>query len=191
MKTAILVSLVASAAAFAPAQQASSCVQLAGSGTALTAASNADLDLVLGFGVIAAACTPYVCGIVYPDFFEEYFFLPIYNEDEDGRAAEIGWKVRYAALGLSLTLLAFLEVKYFPEHDPTRILRDSYVLWALFYTEATRKIRVEAKANVLRNPDKRFGIQLWHSIVVILLWADVSESVTGNAIEKIVIDTFS
>ena len=74
-----------------------------------------------------------------------------------------------------------------PPWQPTkssfgRMLRDSYVAWAMFYTEAVRKIRAEAQANILRKPDKRAGIQLWHLFVVLVLWADVSETVTGNAI---------
>lgn len=150
-----------------------------------------DADLVVGYVTIAAACTPYVLGVIFPDFFEDKFFLPIYKNNEEGRAAEIGWKVRYAALGLALTTLIASEVIFFQERRAADILRDSYVAWALFYTEATRKIRSEAKSGVLKDPEDRAGIQLWHSFVVLVLWADVSETATGNAITKFLIELFT
>ena len=102
---------------------------------------NQDPDLVVGYVSVAAACTPYVLGTIFPKFFDKTIFLPIYNEDESGRIAEIGWKVRYASLGLALTTLVFAEV-YFADKDSVGILRDSYILWALFYAEATRKVRM-------------------------------------------------
>ena len=37
--------------------------------------------------------------------------------------------------------------------------------------EATQTIRSEAKQGILAI-ENRFGIQLWHSLVVIVLWAD-------------------
>jgi hypothetical protein len=163
--------------------------------TTTTLSASSDPDLVVGFGMIAAACTPYALGIVFKDFFNDSFFLPIYADDDDGRIAEIGWKVRYATLGLALTTLAFLEVYLFPENDPARILKDSYILWAIFYTEATLKIRREATSDppILANPSfgGRLGIQLWHLTVVLVLWADVSESYTGNAITNFIKDVFT
>jgi len=145
--------------------------------------------------MIAAACTPYVLGTtkLLKDFFNESFFLPIYNDDTAGREAEIGWKVRYATLGLALTTLMFLEVFVKAESDPVQILRDSYIAWAVFYTEATLKIRREATSDppVLANPKGRAGIQIWHCLVVLVLWADVSESVTGNAITNFIKNVFT
>ena len=91
-------------------------------------------------------------GIFFPDFFEDKFFLPIYKENEEGRIAEIGWKVRYATLGLLLTALSAGEVIFFADRGSVQVLRDSYILWAIFYTEALRKIRAEAKADILRKP---------------------------------------
>lgn len=153
-----------------------------------------DPDLIVGFGTIAAAAsTPYVFGVFFPDFFNDSFFLPVYAEDDTGRIAEIGWKVRYASLGLALTTLAFLEIYLNPENDVVGILRDSYILWAIFYTEATRKIRSEATSDppILENPSGRLGVQLWHLTVVLILWADVSETYTGNAITNFVADVFT
>lgn len=161
------------------------------SSTSLSMGSS-DLDLVVGFVTIAAACTPYVLGTIFPTFFNDGFFLPVYNADESGRVAEIGWKVRYATLGLALTTLTFLEV-YYGDKEAVGVLRDSYILWAIFYTEATRKIRSEARADppILANPSGRLGIQLWHSLVTIVLWADVSESYTGQAITNFLKDVFT
>ena len=102
--------------------------------------SNTDPDLAVGFVTIAAACTPYVLGTIFPTFFNDSFFLPVYKADDTGRIAEIGWKVRYASLGLALTTLAFYEVYFVHKQDAVEILRDSYILWAIFYTEATRKV---------------------------------------------------
>ena len=102
--------------------------------------SNTDPDLAVGFVTIAAACTPYVLGTIFPTFFNDGFFLPVYKADDTGRVAEIGWKVRYATLGLALTTLAFYEVYFADKQDAAGILRDSYVLWAIFYAEATRKV---------------------------------------------------
>ena len=116
------------------------------SSTSLSMGSS-DLDLVVGFVTIAAACTPYVLGTIFPTFFNDGFFLPVYNADESGRVAEIGWKVRYATLGLALTTLTFLEV-YYGDKEAVGVLRDSYILWAIFYTEATRKV-----CSFLTSPD--------------------------------------
>jgi len=161
------------------------------SATALSSGAP-DVDLVVGFGIIAAASTPYVFGAFTNRL---GFFLPIYAEDDSGRVAEIGWKVRYATLGIALTTLVFLEVYYHPENDVAKVLRDSYVLWAIFYTEATRKIRAEATSDspILSEPSfgGRLGIQLWHLFVVLVLWADVSESYTGNAITNFIKDVFT
>ena len=104
-------------------------------------ASSPDTQLTVGFVTIVAACTPYVLGVIFPNFFNKSFFLPVYEEDDAGRVAEIGWKVRYASLGLALTTLLFLEVYIDPMKDITSVLKDSYIVWAIFYAEATRKVR--------------------------------------------------
>lgn len=100
-----------------------------------------DTQLTVGFVTIVAACTPYVLGVIFPKFFNKSFFLPVYEEDDAGRVAEIGWKVRYASLGLALTTLLFLEVYVNPTKDIASVLKDSYIAWAIFYAEATRKVR--------------------------------------------------
>mmetsp|Transcript_1057 Transcript_1057/g.1847 ORF Transcript_1057/g.1847 Transcript_1057/m.1847 type:complete len:208 (+) Transcript_1057:249-872(+) len=148
--------------------------------------SNTDPDLVVGFVMIAMACTPYILGTVSSSALG--LFAPLYNDNEEGKLAEIGWKVRYATLGLALTTLAFVEV-YFADNDAAQILRDSYIVWAIFYTEATRKIRSEAMDDILQGD--RLFIQLWHVLVVIVLWADVSESYTGQAITNFLKNIFT
>ena len=153
--------------------------------------SDPDPDLLVGFITIVAACTPYFLALIFPNFVNEEFFLPVYEDTEEGREAEIGWKVRYATLGLLLTSLTAGEVLFFPDRGSRPILRDSYWLWALFYTEATRKIRWEAKHGILKVKN-RFGIQLWHSIVVIVLWATtVSTSPAPSLVTDFLMNVFT
>jgi len=154
-------------------------------------ASNPDSQLTVGFVTIVAACTPYVLGVLFPKFFNNSFFLPVYKEDDAGRIAEIGWKVRYASLGLALTTLVFLEAYVDPAKDIMNVLKDSYIVWAIFYTEATRKIRAEATSEPPVFDGNRLAVQLWHILVVIVLWADVSESFTGNYIENSLVKLFT
>ncbi|GFH55612.1 hypothetical protein CTEN210_12088 [Chaetoceros tenuissimus] len=154
-------------------------------------ASSPDTQLTVGFVTIVAACTPYVLGVIFPKFFNKSFFLPVYEEDDAGRVAEIGWKVRYASLGLALTTLLFLEVYVNPTKDITSVLKDSYITWAIFYAEATRKIRSEATSEPPVFSGNRLGVQLWHVLVTIVLWADVSESFTGNFIETSLVKLFT
>jgi hypothetical protein len=60
------------------------------------------------------------------------------------------------------------------------VLRDSYIAWAIFYTGAFLKIRREAKEGIIaENP---VGIQVWHFLVVFVLWADVSRSPLAQAV---------
>ena len=97
------------------------------------------VPLSFGFLVLACAVSPYALAIPFPAFFENSFFLPTYSASKAGRRAEIGWKVRYATLGFALTALTFLEV-ISGRSDPEQILRDSYILWAIFYTDAALKV---------------------------------------------------
>jgi hypothetical protein len=148
-----------------------------------------DPDLIVGYGVIAAACLPYTLSLFFENFFFDKFFLPLYPDTEEGREAEVGWKVRYASLALALTTFVAGEVLWDPQRDIVETLRDSYVVWALFYTEAIRKIRSEAESGLLQ--ENRLGIQLWHSFVVIVLWADLSQSPLGNQIVDFIKDLFT
>jgi predicted membrane protein len=156
---------------------------------AFGAAATPDADLIVGFATIVAACTPYVLGVFLPKEMSG-FFSPIYKDNKAGRDAEIGWKVRYAALALALTVLIAAEVLWDPQQDIVDTLRDCYVVWGIFYTEATRKIRSEAKQGILA-VKSRFGIQLWHSLVVIILWADVSTSPFAERITSFLKDVFT
>mmetsp|Transcript_4301 Transcript_4301/g.7385 ORF Transcript_4301/g.7385 Transcript_4301/m.7385 type:complete len:94 (-) Transcript_4301:137-418(-) len=60
------------------------------------------------------------------------------------------------------------------------------------YVEATRLIREQAleEPSILKI-ESRFGIQLWHVLVTILLWASISETYTANAIRTFVTDLFT
>jgi len=49
---------------------------------------------------------------------------------ESGRVAEVKWKVRFAALCLAVTTIAFFEVN--DGVDAVRVLRDSYIAWGIF-----------------------------------------------------------
>mmetsp|Transcript_8560 Transcript_8560/g.10820 ORF Transcript_8560/g.10820 Transcript_8560/m.10820 type:complete len:239 (+) Transcript_8560:69-785(+) len=164
--------------------------------------------LTFGWVVICAAMTPYVIQLVAPQPLG--FFLANYyggqdiaelKEDgytdeqiehlvESGRVAEVDWKVRFAALCLAVTTIAFFEVN--DGVDAVRVLRDSYIAWGIFYVEATRLIREQAleEPSILKI-ESRFGIQLWHVLVTILLWASISETYTANAIRTFVTDLFT
>mmetsp|Transcript_9908 Transcript_9908/g.20130 ORF Transcript_9908/g.20130 Transcript_9908/m.20130 type:complete len:239 (+) Transcript_9908:90-806(+) len=164
--------------------------------------------LTFGWVVICAAMTPYVIQLVAPQPLG--FFLANYyggqdiaelkqdgytNEQiehlvESGRVAEVKWKVRFAALCLAVTTIAFFEVN--DGVDAVRVLRDSYIAWGIFYVEATRLIREQAleEPSILKI-ESRFGIQLWHVLVTILLWASISETYTGNAVRTFVTDIFT
>ena len=127
--------------------------------------------LVVGYLMLLAAVSPYVLGLFFPEALNEQFFLPIYKNDEDGRKAEIYWKLMYATLGILLTTVAVVEV-FTTDVSAAQLLRDTYLLWALFYTAATAKIRIEATRFDIIDVN-RFFIQLWHSIVVLVMWASV------------------
>jgi hypothetical protein len=129
----------------------------------------------VGYWTLFAALTPYLLGLLFPTFFNKNFFLPVYTDDKVGRQAEIYWKLMYAVLGLALTTLSYVEITVLEINDAIRILRDSYCLWALFYTAATIKIRIEAtRMRILR--ENRLFIQLWHSLLMIVMWAAAKES---------------
>jgi hypothetical protein len=129
----------------------------------------------VGYWTLFAALTPYLLGLLFPNFFNKNFFLPVYTDDKVGRQAEIYWKLMYAVLGLALTTLSYVEITTLEINDAIRILRDSYCLWAVFYTAAAIKIRIEAtRMHIVR--ENRLFIQLWHSLLMIVMWAAASES---------------
>eukprot|EP00560_Eucampia_antarctica_P004926 CAMPEP_0197833914 /NCGR_PEP_ID=MMETSP1437-20131217/20538_1 /TAXON_ID=49252 ORGANISM="Eucampia antarctica, Strain CCMP1452" /NCGR_SAMPLE_ID=MMETSP1437 /ASSEMBLY_ACC=CAM_ASM_001096 /LENGTH=144 /DNA_ID=CAMNT_0043438243 /DNA_START=284 /DNA_END=718 /DNA_ORIENTATION=+ len=124
------------------------------------------------------ACFPYVIGLI-SDQLRSKFFFDIYKNDTEedvvkARNAEIYWKLMYATLGLSLTVLQFVEV-FVSKMSAIDILKDSLVVWAIFYTGAIVKIRYEATKLDMLN-DNRFGIQLWHFFVVISMWGSAAHS---------------
>lgn len=141
--------------------------------------AQSDPALVAGFVMICMATSPYVLGVFLPRPLFQSFFVPIYKDDtkddvEKARNAEIYWKLLYTTLGLYLTVQSFGEAVTM-DLDPIDILKDSYIGWAVFYTIALIKIRYEAvELDILDN--SRVGIQIWHALVVIVLWL----SVAGN-----------
>jgi len=164
--------------------------------------------LTFGWVVLCAAMTPYVIQLFAPKPLS--FFLANYYGGQDiadleaegktdeeiaflvesGRVAEVEWKVRFASLGLVISTLAFFEVN--GGVDAVRVLRDSYIAWAIFYVDATLQIRRQALSEppVLKI-DSRLGIQAWHILVTVLLWASITETYTGNAIRTFVTDVFT
>ena len=168
-----------------PTRRCSSTELLAGASSTLICLQSSDADLVLGMIMIAAACTPYLLGLFSPKL-RDNFFLPVYKNatvlEEEGkditlaREAEIMWKLKYATLGLLLTLLAFGEVVLLEGRGAVEVLRDCYVVWAFFYTFAIYQIRREALPPLEILAENRFFIQLWHSLVVVVMWISVGSS---------------
>jgi hypothetical protein len=94
---------------------------------------------------------------------DQEFLLAVYKDDAGGRRAEIYWKLMYATLGLALTSLNYFEVVSFK-------IRDSFLLWSVFYTAAAVKIRIEAvRLDIIA--ENRLFIQLWHSFVAVTMAA--------------------
>ena len=129
-----------------------------------------DFDLGLGVAVIAAAMTPYVLGLFLPNILKEKFFVNIYRDDrketDEVRDAEIYWKLMFATLGLGN--ITYIFIAAINRSDITQVLRDCYILWALFYLSATWKVRKER--HLL---EKRGFIQAWHLLVSLALLVDV------------------
>ena len=144
-------------------------------------------DLFVGMFAVLMGATPYALQIFLPKQLNNWLFSAVYEDTTEGRAAEIGFKTRFATLGMVITLLSFVDIYYFAERDVSVVLRQQYIAWAVFYVSATLKIRREALADPpVFAKDSRVGIQAWHIFVAVLLWADVSESYTGHAIETFV-----
>ena len=146
-----------------------------------------DSDLFVGMFTIACASTPYALQLVLPKVLNTKFFLPIYTDTIAGREAEIGWKTRFATLGFVCTVLTFKTFYLGDQMSTDLVLRDQYLAWAIFYANATYMIYKQANMDPpVYAKDTRFGIQLWHVLVTIVLWANASESYTGHAISNAV-----
>jgi hypothetical protein len=48
----------------------------------LSAGLSPDPELIIGYLMIAAASTPYVLSLFFPNFFLKNFFLPVYTDDK-------------------------------------------------------------------------------------------------------------
>ena len=146
-----------------------------------------DSDLFVGMFTIACASTPYVLQLFLPKILNTRFFLPIYTDTIAGREAEIGWKTRFATLGFVCTVLTFKTFYFGDQMSTDQVLRDQYLAWAIFYANATYMIYTQANMDPpVYAKDTRFGIQLWHVLVTVVLWANASESYTGHAISNAV-----
>ena len=132
-----------------------------------------DFDLSFGAAVIAMAMTPYVAGLVLPNFLHEKFFIDIYRDDikesNEVRDAEMYWKLMFAALGLGTITYIFIDAAN--GAAATQALRSTYIIWALFYLSATLKIYKERELL-----EKRGFIQAWHLFVAVALFMDVGMS---------------
>lgn len=154
--------------------------------TALNAAADwvTDADLFVGMFIIFCGTTPYVLQIVFPKQINNVFYLPQYVDSIEGRIAEIGWKTRFATLALVVTAWNFWDYN-FAQVGVDTALRHSYIAWAIFYTNATYNVWKQATSDPpVFVKESRVGVQAWHLICTLLLWADVSESYTGNAIAE-------
>ena len=146
-----------------------------------------DSDLFVGMFTIACASTPYALQLVLPKVLNTKFFLPIYTDTIAGREAEIGWKTRFATLGFVCTVLTFKTFYFGDQMSTDQVLRDQYLAWAIFYADAAYNIYKQARMDPpVYAKDTRFGIQLWHVLVTVVLWANASESYTGHAISNAV-----
>ena len=146
-----------------------------------------DSDLFVGMFTIACASTPYALQLVLPKVLNTKFFLPIYTDTIAGREAEIGWKTRFATLGFVCTVLTFKTFFFGDQMSTDQVLRDQYLAWAIFYANATYMIYKQANMDPpVYAKETRFGIQLWHVLVTVVLWANASESYTGHAISNAV-----
>jgi hypothetical protein len=144
-----------------------------------------DSDLFVGMFTIACASTPYALQLVLPKVLNTKFFLPIYTDTIAGREAEIGWKTRFATLGFVCTVLTFKTFYLGNQMSTDLVLRDQYLAWAIFYADAAYNIYKQARMDPpVYAKDTRFGIQLWHVLVTVVLLANTSESYTGHAISN-------
>ncbi|OEU14531.1 hypothetical protein FRACYDRAFT_241077 [Fragilariopsis cylindrus CCMP1102] len=144
-----------------------------------------DSDLFVGMFTIACASTPYALQLVLPKVLNTKFFLPIYTDTIAGREAEIGWKTRFATLGFVCTVLTFKTFYLGNQMSTDLVLRDQYLAWAIFYADAAYDIYKQARMDPpVYAKDTRFGIQLWHVLVTVVLLANTSESYTGHAISN-------
>ena len=72
-------------------------------------------------------------------------FSGIYTDTTEGQEAEIGFKTRFVTLALVITLLTFVDIYFYPERTLDVVLKQQYmIVWAIFYMDATFKIRREA-----------------------------------------------
>eukprot|EP00571_Detonula_confervacea_P003745 CAMPEP_0172320032 /NCGR_PEP_ID=MMETSP1058-20130122/39431_1 /TAXON_ID=83371 /ORGANISM="Detonula confervacea, Strain CCMP 353" /LENGTH=213 /DNA_ID=CAMNT_0013035209 /DNA_START=33 /DNA_END=674 /DNA_ORIENTATION=+ len=150
-----------------------------------------DADLVAGFIIVACAKTPYILEPLDPFKILTNKFVDTFTNDEEGKKAEIGYKTRLAALGVAITALAFYEVYFVEETNAATILRDSYVIWALYYTECTRVLRdLATRQPPVYASDNRSFSQALHLIVSLVLWLDVSDLYSGHAITNAIKELF-
>jgi len=129
--------------------------------------------LTAGVAVICMAATPYVLGLFSKWMASKLQVYKTSTSDERLKAyvAESNWVNMYVALALSLTLFQWIEVQYLGKKSAEEVLKESFFVWSIFYTLAFIKVRIENHHGMLK--DKGFGIQAWHSFVVVSMWAAI------------------
>ena len=138
-----------------------------------------DSPLTAGMAVLCMATTPYVLGL-----FSKYCAskLLVYDTStSDKRLAaykeETYWVCMYNALALSLTLFQFWKVSMNPNISSEEVLKESFFVWAIFYTLAWVKIHIENTKDLLStNQNGVNGIQSWHLFVALSMWAAIAGS---------------
>ena len=129
--------------------------------------------LTAGVAVICMAATPYVLGLFSKWMASKLRVYKTTTSEDRLKAyvAESNWVNMYVALALSLTLFQWIEVQYLGKKSAEEVLRESFFVWSIFYTLAFVKVHTENSQNML--DENGFGIQAWHSFVVVSMWAAI------------------
>jgi len=151
-------------------------------------------DIFVGTFVVFCATSPYVLGVVFPETMYKLMFKHVYKDEATLEAqgiaidlpdrAEITWKNMYSSVGFFITLAAFQEANTPIRPDVTGVLRDTFLIWAIFYVLATIKLRKEDV--VLKIVEgNRLPAQAWHITVATLLLFCVFTGPKAPLIEQV------
>jgi len=151
-------------------------------------------DIVVGMFTVFCATSPYILGTVFPTLMNKFVFLGVYKPasqlKEEGkeptlsRSAEITWKCMFSAVGFFLTLLPFAQAYGLNTYSGADVLRDQFVVWAVFYILATGKLWYEGTVKDIL-AGGRLGAQLWHITVASILLYSVSTGPTAPIITRV------
>jgi len=151
-------------------------------------------DLVVGTFTVFCATSPYVVGVVFPKTMEKLMFKHVYKSydtlEKEGidpnlpQSAEVTWKNMYSSVGFFLTLTTFVEANNLNKYDGADVLRDSFVIWTIYYILATIKLRKED--TVLKIVEfNRLPSQAWHITVATVLLICVCTGPKAPLIEQL------